>query len=149
VDVQNNARITLLNSVQGAPPVNLELFLVDPVTDNVPGQSNLGRGSEFGAGSLFDFDAVGLGSETFTVPAGIYNVTVVPEDEGNAAIPTQDNLLTNWPRFDNIELDPNTSYVFAVVGTPEDPSLIIHANNFTDTMTLNMQGTQQNSQSNP
>ncbi len=151
VDVQNNARITLLNSIQGAPPVNLELFLVDPVTDNVPGQSSLGRGSQFGAGSLFDFGAVGFAEEgeTFTVPAGIYNVTVIPEDEPSAGIApsrgtgqaarTQSNLLTNWPSFDNIALDPNTSYVFAVVGTPDDPFLVIHADNFDNTMMLDTQ----------
>jgi hypothetical protein len=153
VDVQDNARITLLNSVEDAPPVNLELFLVEPVaTDS---QSNQRSDSEFGAGSMFDLGSVDFADagQTFTVPAGIYNVSVTPADSSEDSqpqfgTPQRDDLLTNWPSLANVSLDPNTSYVFAVVGTPDDPFLVIHANNFNQTMTLNNQSnsaTQSNS----
>jgi len=137
VDAQNSAQITLLNSIEDAPPVNLELFLVEPVRDTLPG-----RGSEFGAGALFDFGAVGFADpgETFSVPAGIYNVAVIPSSDASVdPLITRSNLLTDWPNFANIELDPETSYVFAVVGTPDDPFLVIHANDFDNPMTLDMQ----------
>jgi hypothetical protein len=154
VDVQDNARITLLNSVEDAPPVNLELFLVEPVATDTPDQNNQGRDSEFGAGSMFDLGSVDFADagQTFTVPAGIYNVSVIPMDDRDDALAqtgsTRSDLLANWPSFSNITLDPNTSYVFAVVGTPDNPFLVIHANSFNQTMTLNNQSnndTQSNS----
>jgi hypothetical protein len=142
VDTQNTARITLLNSIEDAPPVNLELFLVEPTTDEVTGPNLPEQDSEFGAGSLFDFGAVGFADpgETFTVPAGLYNVTVIPTDDGDESPITGTNLLTDWPSFANIELDPDTSYIFAVVGTPQDPFLVIHANDFDNPMMLDMSG---------
>jgi hypothetical protein len=173
-DVAGDARITLFHSIENAPAVTIDLFLVqafgqqdqDNQQDNLSGQTNQGSQSaanEFVTGSTFDLGPVSFADDgqTFTVPAGLYNISVTPasgfdldEDAGTtdttsgtqgdlsgsqilggAQAQTDLSAQVNWPSFSNVALTANTDYIFAVVGTLDAPFLVIHASDFSDQIT--------------
>jgi hypothetical protein len=162
-----NVRITLVNSSEGLGDANVQMTLVQPFVGNADAQAQQGQtnqsGTEgvqtFGAGSFFDLGPATFGADSsfFNVPAGLYNIQLVPTT-GFGIRPAADtsdqqmsqstsgnqvaqifgspdprlNLAANWPSFSNVALNANSSYLFAVTQNNDGlPWLVIQSSNVT------------------
>jgi hypothetical protein len=82
---QGNVQISLVNSFEDLGSVNVQMTLVQPFVGNAgdqgqPGQNDNQDVQTFDAGSFFDLGPSSFGDDTsfFNVPAGLYNISLVP-----------------------------------------------------------------------
>jgi len=123
----NSAHITLVNTFSGAPAFNVRLSMVQP--------SSLQAAPT--AEPVFNLGPVASGenASTFSVPAGLYNIRLVPSTQ--SSVSAAPGSFTNLPAFSNVALNPNTEYLFAISSTPDDsPWLVIQASTVNNQMQL-------------
>ncbi len=127
VALADNPRIRLLHNIEDAPMVNVELTLVEAFEEG---------DQQPDPGTVFTVGAAGFSDDITdaSLPAGLYNITIVPSSAQAAVTDApafsfltvpRPSSFADWPRFSNVALNADTNYLFALVGTEQTPWLAI------------------------